>query len=59
MNEDALRYDRLDYVYDDGSDLEERRREQEKNWQEQFDRTISGEILEFWYMEERLYAVDR
>lgn len=59
VNEDALRYDRLDYVYDDGSDLEEKRREQEENWQERFDRTITGETLEFWYMEGRLYAVDR
>ena len=46
VNEDALRYHRLDYVYDDGSNLEEKRKEQEKNWQKEFGRTISGETLE-------------
>lgn len=59
VNEDALRYYRLDYVYDDGSDLEEKRKMKEENWQEQFGRTISGETLEFWYMEGKLYTVDR
>ena len=47
------------FLFDDGSDLEAKRKEAEEIWQEGFDRTISGETLEFWYMDEKLYAIDR
>lgn len=60
VNEDVLRYMRLDYIYDDGSvDLSEVKVEREQNLQQILTEKINGQVLEFWCSDEKVYQIDR
>ncbi len=60
VNEDALRYSRVDYVYDDGmTDLEEERERRRQEAEQYLEDKIDGEVQEFWCSEDFLYRIDR
>jgi len=60
VNEDVLRYGRVDYVYDDGStDTEEEKELRRQEAETYLAGKVDGEIQEFWHTGDRLYRIDR
>lgn len=60
VNEDVLRYSRIDYVYDDGTtDLQEEKQLRRQTAEQYMEEKTSGEVQEFWKYREHVYRVDR
>ena len=60
VNEDALRYSRVDYVYDDGqTDVEEEREIRRQKADEYLADETGGKMQEFWCRGDRMYRIDR
>lgn len=60
VNEEVLRYDRADFVYDDGeTDVEEVRKTHNEEIERYLAEEAEGEIQEFWSVQGRLYKIDR
>ncbi len=60
VNEDALRYSRVDYVYDDGrTDIEEEKELRRQEAEQYLAKKTGGEAQEFWYGGDFLYRIDR
>lgn len=60
VNEDALRYGRVDYVYDDGrTDIEEEKELRKQEIEQYLKKDIGGEAQEFWCGGDFLYRIDR
>ncbi|MDE5933579.1 MAG: hypothetical protein K2H40_14015 [Lachnospiraceae bacterium] len=60
VNEDVLRYSRVDYVYDDGeTDLEEKKKQRRQEAEQSMAEKTDGEVQEFWCCQENLYRIDR
>lgn len=60
VNEDVLRYERADFVYDDGeTDVEEAHRIRNEEIESCLTEETAREIQEFWSVQGRLYKIDR
>lgn len=60
VNEDVLRYSRVDYVYDDGeTDLEEEKKRRRQVAEQSMTEKTGGEVQEFWCCPDNLYRIDR
>ena len=60
VNEDVLRYSRVDYVYDNGEkDLEKEKERYRQNAEQSMTEKTGGEVQEFWCCPDNLYRIDR
>lgn len=60
VNEDVLRYSRVDYIYDDGkTDTEEEKDLRRQEAEAYLTGKVDGEIQEFWHTGDKLYRIDR
>lgn len=60
VNEDVLRFGRVNYVYDDGTtDIEAEKEQRRQELDRYLADDVSAGVQEFWHFQDRLYRIDR